>query len=138
MRKDCEKLSAHLGPNEPPAGLLDKIMARIRQEQSRIIARRLILASVALFASLGAFIPAINFLQKEFAQSGFWEFLSLIFSDLRTVIANWQDFGFALLESLPAMGLVAFLAALLVALWSLKRFAQILKAALSRKQLIHG
>lgn len=128
MRKDYKELFTHLEPPEPPAGLFNKIMASIREEKLLLsIKKRLILFSAVILASVGILIPVVGAFQAEFSQSGFSQFLSLMFSDLGAVIANWQDFGLALLESLPATSLIAFLATLLVLLWSLKHFAQAIK-----------
>lgn len=128
MRKDYKELFTHLEPPEPPAGLFNKIMARIREEKLLLsIKKRLILFSAVILASVGILIPVVGAFQAEFSQSGFSQFLSLMFSDLGAVTANWQDFGLALLESLPATSLIAFLATLLVLLWSLKHFAQAIK-----------
>ncbi|MDP2655107.1 MAG: hypothetical protein Q8P17_00905 [bacterium] len=100
-------------------------MARIREEELLLsVKKRLILFSATVLASVGILIPVAGAFQAEFVQSDFSQFLSLMFSDLGAVTANWQDFGLALLESLPAAGLIAFLATTLVLLWSLKHLAQ--------------
>lgn len=132
VRKDYERIFSHLEPPEPPEGLFDKIMARIRGERQLLAARKqfFLLSAVAL-ASAGAFIPAIGVFRKEFAQSGLFQYLSLAFSDVGTAAANWQDFSLALLESLPAASLATLLAALFVLLWSFKHLAQNAAAVLS-------
>ncbi|MBI2640715.1 MAG: hypothetical protein HYW91_02430 [Candidatus Sungbacteria bacterium] len=124
MGRDFEKPFSHLEPPEPPAGLLVKVMDRIRREESLLMRRRLILFSAAVLSSAGASAWALNSFWAEFVQSGFAQFLSLFFSDFGLAFANWQDFGFALAESMPATIITAFLAPLLVFLWSLKNFAQ--------------
>ena len=139
MRKDYEKLFTHLEPPEPPAGLLNKIMARIREEELLLsIRKRLILFSSVVLMSAGAFIPVINAFQAEFAQSGFSQFLSLIFSDFGSVMANWQDFGLTILESLPAMSLIALLTTALVFLWSSKHLAEALKSFSFSRQFVNS
>jgi len=132
MRKYCEKLFTHLETPEPPAGLFAKIMARIYEEERLLfIKRRLFLSSTTFLISAGALITVVNTFQNEFAQSGLFQFLSLLFSDLELVAANWQDFGLAILESLPVMSMMAFLITIFVLLWSLKHFAQAIKVLLS-------
>lgn len=124
MRKDYEKFFPRLAPPEPPVGLFQKIMARIHEEERLLsIKRRLILFSATVVVSAGAFIATIGVFQQEFAQSGFSYFSSLLFSDLGSVIANWQDFGLTLLESLPAMSMIALLAVALIFFWSIKNLA---------------
>lgn len=115
MREDFEKLLA-------------KIMARIREEERLIsVKKRLILFSVSVIASAGAFIPAFNIFRREFVGSGFYQYLSLPFYDSGFVMTSWRDFGFALLESLPAMSIAVILASALVFLWSFKHLAKTIK-----------
>lgn len=139
MRKDYEKLFTHLKPQEPPVGLFSKIMSRIHKEERLLsVKKRLILFSTAVVISAGAFIPIINAFQAEFAQSGIYQFLSLIFTDSGSVMAYWQDFSLALLESLPAVSTIALLATMLVFLWSLKHLAQAVKIVFNQPQLINS
>lgn len=139
MRKDYEKLFSHLTPQEPPTGLLAKVMARIHEEERLMsVRRRLILFSTAALTSAGALIPVINTFQGEFAQSGFSQFSSLVFSDFGSVIANWQDFGLTILESLPATSIIALLITTLVFLWSLKHLTQAIKVVFRSPQFINS
>lgn len=128
MRKDFEKLFSRLKPQNPPAGLFEKIMNRIRKEESLSAARkRLVFLSVGTALSAVVLIPAASALCDGLVQSGFLQFLSLIFSNLNAAAICWQDFCLVLMESLPAANLVAFLTALLTLFCSLKYFAQTLK-----------
>lgn len=139
MRKDYEKLFTHLEPPEPPTGLFDKIMSRIHEEEQIMsIKKRLFLFSITVLVSTGAFIPVINAFQADFAQSGLVQFLSLLSSDLGAVMASWQDFGLAILESVPVMSISAFLFTLLVFLWSLKHLAQAIRVVFNQPQLINS
>ncbi|HTK04069.1 MAG TPA: hypothetical protein VL500_00635 [Candidatus Eisenbacteria bacterium] len=114
MRKDVENLFSKLEPPPAPEGLAGKIMDRIGHEQRRTaLVRRIAVFSVGLAASAAAFVPAFLSVRTSLAESGFGQYLSLLFSDGGTVMSAWQDFGFALMESLPAAGIAACLAALL-------------------------
>ena len=136
MNKNDEKPFASLAP---PNGLLNKIMARIREEERLLSLKRwLVLFSAAVMISAGAFIPAINAFRAEFTQSGIGQFLSLIVTDSGVVTTHWQDFGLALLESLPAVSAIALLATMLIFLWSLKYFAQTIKVVFGQPQLINS
>jgi len=128
MRKDWGKPFTALKAPEPPAGLFEKIIQRLYQEQ-RISAlrRRLLILSAVLSGSMVALIPAFRALQTGLTESGFMEFFSLLFSDLAVVIAHWQDFASALLESLPVMSAVVLLSAVFVVLGSLKFIARDMK-----------
>ncbi|MDO8600802.1 MAG: hypothetical protein Q7R73_04360 [bacterium] len=130
---------SHNENTELPADLFERIIARIHEEERLLsLKKRLILFSTTIFVSVGGFIPVVSILRQEFAQSGFLQFLSLMFSDFGAVMANWQDFGLALLESLPIMGMAAFLLTILVFFWSLKHFVWAVKIVFYPPRLINN
>ncbi|HTM67967.1 MAG TPA: hypothetical protein VL426_01580, partial [Candidatus Binatia bacterium] len=75
--------------------------------------------SVGAIASASALVPALLALRTAAAESGFVEYFSLLFSDGGAVAAAWQDFAYALMESLPAATIATCLAALLFLIASL-------------------
>jgi ABC-type spermidine/putrescine transport system permease subunit I len=105
---------------EPPIGLLKKIINRIHKEERLLVIRRVILFSFTLTASVIGFFPSINMLAADFNQSGFFNFFSLAFSDFSLVTTYWHSFMMTLLETLPAVSIVLFLAVLLTFLQSIK------------------
>jgi hypothetical protein len=105
---------------EPPKGLLEKIIKRIRREERLLVLRRVLIFSTTLICSVFGFIPATNMLLSDSNQSGFLRFFSLIFSDFSTVATYWQSFSLALLQTLPVISVVALLAILFVFLQSLR------------------
>jgi len=121
MRKDYEKLFTHLISPEPPVGLFEKIMLRIREERRLLtIKRRLAVFSIGTVLSAAAFIPIFKSFQTELYKSGFLQFLSLAFSDFGIVASYWRNFAMSLLETIPAMNLAMFFATIFVFLGSLK------------------
>lgn len=139
MRNNYEKSPMRFRPPEPPVGLFDRIMVRIHEEELLLsVRKRLFLFSITALGSVTAFVPVVNAFRIEFTQSGFGQFFSLLFSDGGWVAAHWQDFGLALLESMPAASIGAFLFMLLVFLWSLKHFIQALKVVFNQQQLMRG
>jgi len=105
---------------EPSEELFPKIMNRIQKEQ-RITARRhLILCFVMLAGSMLAILPLYQVLRQAMVDSGFVDFLMLIFSDTEIVMAYRQNFILSVLEALPIMSLAAFLATVLIFLESLR------------------
>lgn len=119
MSNDYEKLFSHLERLEPPAGLTEKILLKIKNRQKFLIIRRLVASSIGAITSIALFIPALKTAQAAVMESGFLQFFSLLFYDFKIVIANWQSFSLSLLESLPVMGLVMVLAVILIFLGSL-------------------
>lgn len=132
MRQNYEQLFTHLSPPEPPEGLFNKIMSRIRREQRlTIVKRRLVFLAVLLIGSMTALVPAWQTMRAGFIESGFINFVSLLFSDASAVLAYWQNFAWAVLESLPTMGMIMFLAAAFAFLESLKFIARDVKTFLT-------
>lgn len=111
-----------------PVGLFEKIIKRIHREKRLRTVRRLAVFSVALVGSIAVIMPAFQAMRTAFSESGFAAFFSLIFSDSAAMLVHWQSFGLALLESLPAMSIIAFLAVIFVLLESLKFLTRDLKA----------
>lgn len=106
-----------------PAGLHERVMRRLDLERQRAaLRRRFMWAFSASSGAAGLAVPVWRTLRTAFAQSGFWAYASLVFSDARVVFASWQDFGIGVLESLPAVPIIAALALALVLLIAI-RFA---------------
>jgi len=109
------------GGFEAPPGLYDKIMLRLDRERKIASAKKWVFAGTfVLFVSLAASFPIWGMLQKESAQSGFAQYLSLVFYDFRTIPLYWQDFGLTLLESLPVIALAGTLSVLFALLASVR------------------
>ncbi|MCX6744107.1 MAG: hypothetical protein NTX82_01125 [Candidatus Parcubacteria bacterium] len=118
---------------EPPAELMGKIINRIAEEHRLIpIKQRIFLFSVGLAGSVIGFFPAFKMLKSGFAESGFLQFFSLIFSDAGILLANWQNFVSSLLETLPVMSLVIFLAVIFLVLEFLKLLSRDIKTMFNK------
>lgn len=89
---------------EVPRDLFEKIMGSIRKEERLLRLKRSI---YGLLGGLVASVLGLGYFLKIFggaiANSGFGEYLSLLFSDPALILSSWQSFLFGLLESLPAM-----------------------------------
>ena len=133
VRKDYEKLFTNLVPPEPPAGLLDKILARIRyEERFASLKKRVAFWSLAVVGSLVAAVPAVRLLGAELAESGLPQTLYLLFSDTAAVIAYFGDFALSVVESLPVMGIAMVLSITLILLVALKMLARDITIVASR------
>ena len=121
---------------KPPKGLYESIMNRIREERRiSVLRRRIILFCLGFVVSAAAFVPAFRWLQTDLSNSGFLQFFSLLFSDFKIVATYWQSFLMSLLETVPAISLAVFLAAVFVFLESLNFLAKNIKFIFSPKQL---
>jgi len=106
---------------EPPDGLFQRIMARLRHEERRLRAakRNMVIFGIAGLVSLAALIPLYQAMTADIAASGLPDMLSLVASDTAIVAALWKEFLFSFLEFLPAVSIAAALAVLLASLASL-------------------
>lgn len=123
MRKDFEKLFSHLDPPEPPEGLFDRITLAIRREQELRQTRRSV---YSLFILMSVSLTAAPFswalLRDQVESSGILYFLSTMANDLGIALALWQDFGLAILESLPITGLIVFSVNIVLAIITVRLF----------------
>ena len=121
---------------EPPGGLLQRIMARIQYERRLMsLKKRIIIFSLTLIISLAAVIFISKTTISAATTSGFTSFFSLIFSDLRIVLINWQSYGLSLLESFPVLGATGVLVAILILMESLKYLVEDLGLLLTAQHL---
>ncbi|HTE48745.1 MAG TPA: hypothetical protein VK675_02470 [Candidatus Paceibacterota bacterium] len=104
----------------PGRHLADNIWFAITQRDKRMNQIKLWIFTLAGIASLLGFVPAFIRLSEDLAQSGFYEYFSLIFSDSRSILLNWKEFIYSVTESLPASGLILTLSLVFTCLLSLR------------------
>ena len=135
MRQDYERLFQQLHPVEPPSRLLAHIQEQVAVEERRMARRRVFLLGGTALVSLVALVPATQYVAKELYRTGFYEYLSLLFSDSASLPTYWQEFLLSLAESLPLVASIAFLAVLLTFLGSAKFAIRNAPTAFMRTQL---
>ncbi len=113
-----ERVFAAARPPEPSGGLEAAVFARLQAARQARARRQFFGGAGILAASVGALVPAVQFLLSEVAQSGFAEYLNLAFSP--NVLIYWQSLSLALLESLPALSGAAVLASIFGLLYSIR------------------
>jgi hypothetical protein len=117
------KLFSQIEAAEPSAGLLDRVLLAIKKEQRRQQARKLAFVLVLLLVvSVAATSFSWTILVGQLAKSGFIYFIKAALSDFATFLSLWQDFGLAVLESLPILGLVALMASIGLFVFTLRWF----------------
>jgi hypothetical protein len=72
------------------------------------------------FTSLVGLAPALRTLLSDLAQSGFYEYFSLIFSDSELILSYWKELFFSLAESLPTISIILTLSLLFICFLSLR------------------
>lgn len=126
----------NLSQIDPPHGLLKSILGRILREQRQHARVRLAVWVSGVLGAGAGLVPAMRYAGQEFSQSGFYAYVSLLFSDGSVVVLNsWKEFGLLLAESLPLMGVTLVLATLLVLLGSIRLMARDMKTAFLSVQL---
>ena len=114
---------------EPSLELKNKIWNKILLRNKRIVYFKLISFSFVGIASLAGFIPMFKILINDFAQSGFYEYFSLAFSNGGIFSVYWKEFAFSLAESLPTMNIALLFILLFIFFLSLHNVI---------KQIING
>ena len=104
----------------PPEALADNIWFAITLRNKRMIQIKLWAFTFAVIASLSGFVPAFISLSRDLAQSGFYEYFSLIFSDGGSMLLNWKEFIFSISESLPVTGIILTLSLVFTCLLSVR------------------
>jgi len=105
---------------EADTNLSETVWRAITVRGRRITQFKLWVFALAGFASLIGLVPAIKILSSDLAQSGFYEYFSLIFSDSGLMLSYWKEFIFSLAESLPTMSIIFTLSSVFVFFLSLR------------------
>lgn len=103
---------------EVPRGLEDSILKRIAMERKKKAQISLITLGTLSLASFLGLIKTSLLLWQGFKQTGFYDYMSLIFSEGGTLTNYWKEFAFSLIESLPLIGLISLLAIMAIFIWS--------------------
>jgi hypothetical protein len=104
---------------EPEANLSARIWRKISARIHRNAALKLWFSLAGGVFSLVAFVPATKLLLNNFAHSGFYDYVSLIFSG-SGVSAYWKDLMVTLASSLPTASIFYAVTLLFVFIISLR------------------
>lgn len=102
-----------IGELKSPDLLSSKILFRINHEQRKRAKFRLIITRTVGSLSFFAFFPILINLVAQLQNSGFWNYLSLLFTDTSTVAIYWKQFSLSLIEATPMFSLTLILLSLL-------------------------
>ena len=120
MEKDIDRLIKTFDQVCVPQRLQGAVFARIRREEIRLARVRLAFFAPLVFLSGLGVIASTLYVIKEVVQSGFLQYLSIIFSDSGAVFAYAGEFLLSLAEQAPLLGIVIFLATLFTLLESMR------------------
>ncbi len=97
----------------------DSWQAIIKYEKQSIRIKLWAFSLISL-TSFIVLIPVLKTMLSNFSQSGFYEYLSLVFSSGGLIISYWRDFLSSLAESLPVMSIALSLTLIVILFMSLK------------------
>ncbi|KKW23915.1 MAG: hypothetical protein UY70_C0007G0014 [Candidatus Kaiserbacteria bacterium GW2011_GWB1_52_6] len=106
---------------EPPEGLFKAVLARIALARRRAARIKLAALGTVILVSGAALVPAVSYAVQEFYTSGFYDYLSLFFSDSSVAFSHWQEISLSLAESLPSLAVLLLVGFAAAFLWSLRR-----------------
>ncbi len=116
---------------EPGAGIYQAILTRIAYARQRSARVRAGLFSALAVLSGAALVPALRYAAGQFYASGFYDYVTLIFSDRSLVLMYWRQFSLSLVESLPSLALLLLLPLIFLLVYSIRRAVQTGRVALS-------
>ena len=109
---------------EPRPELFSNVLQAINHRLVLIHRLRLLgVGALALFAA-GLMTVIWPIAMRELQAPEFSRLLSLFFSDAGIILANWQEYGWYFLESLPAIGLLLGVSGILITLFIFKLLIQ--------------
>ncbi|MCX6751406.1 MAG: hypothetical protein NT161_01410 [Candidatus Nomurabacteria bacterium] len=121
MEKELKK-AFHRAKYQENPDLAENIWHSITIRDKHISRIKLWVYSLVGFASLMGLIPAWKILSTDLAQSGFYEYFSLAFSNGSSFFSYWKEMTLSIVESLPVMSIILSLSLVFVFFLSL-RFA---------------
>jgi hypothetical protein len=123
MEKNLEKAFKN-AKYEPENTLSNRIWHAILAKEQRVARIKIWAYSIVGAVSFVSLFPVISSLLRQFAESGFSEYLSLAFSDGGSVMLYWKEFVLSLADSLPATSLILSFSLLFVFFLSVRRVAR--------------
>lgn len=117
---------------EPPERLYGNILAKIEREKKRIARVKLAIFGMTALVFISTLIPVYKYTAQEFYSSGFFEYLSILFSDGSIAIIYWRETLLSLAESLPLISLTMMLSVVFVIMGSIKLALKHIKSVFSQ------
>jgi hypothetical protein len=132
--KTAKKIPSVLAVPEPPVGLAQKIISLIERRERRFLFAKAAGFGACIIGSLS--LAGFGFVDAamELSRSGFFSFASLVFSDFSSAIANFPDFIFSMLESIPAIPIALLFGGIVFFFWSTARFTRELSIRIHARQ----
>jgi len=118
MENKYKKLLGSINLIEPPKGLANQIVFRIREEEKRLARIKALAFGGSGIVSSGLSLWAAIYFINSIKETGFGKYFSLIFSENGAILSYWRELSLSLIETLPVIGLMALLGAIAFFVWS--------------------
>lgn len=105
---------------EPPKGLFTAVWGKIEEEKVKSARQKAFFSSIVSIFSLISLFETGQYLATELYRTGFYDYASLLISDLSSISYFWREFAISLAESLPVSGFVLLFGIIAVFLVSTK------------------
>ena len=105
-------------PVLPSEELKTRILLRIAAYEEKKLRLKIVGFSAAVAGSFVTIALGVMAISGDTAQSGFFQFASLFFSNFGVAMANFSDIFYSLLEAFPALPVALFLAGVIATVWS--------------------
>lgn len=109
MRNQLSQIFQNISEIEPTQELEALIFKRIELLKDRRLRTELFLSYSGLAGSFLAGFWAFSAFGNALLKSEFWNILSLAFSDVMVVTANWEEYAYSLMENFPVTNLIVLL-----------------------------
>ena len=103
---------------KPPQGLRQHILLGIAKDEGQRAKNYFLIAVSLLPVSLFGAVVSSRYLMRGFYESGFYQYLSLLFSGDSSVLTYWKELAYSLVETMPFISITAFLIAFGFLIWS--------------------
>jgi hypothetical protein len=101
-----------------PEGLRRNILLSIARSEYLRARNYLFVFAIIVSTSLVGLVLSAQYFLQSFYQSGFYQYMSLIFSGDTAVFTYWKELSYSLIETVPIIGIIAFFTALCFFVWS--------------------
>lgn len=121
MSKHIRQLFEMTRPDGLKFDLMSQVIERLGQDQKRQARRNFFVFGLVDIFSAMVLVSSSFYLFKLIASSGFYNYLSLLWSDGGMISLYWHELLLSLIESLPVLGLIVLLGGTLALLLSLAK-----------------
>ncbi|MEI6042421.1 MAG: hypothetical protein WCQ00_02535 [bacterium] len=110
-----------------PYDLANRIIFSIDEKAKQNAKYKALGLSFVSMISFFVSIPIIAQIITSFTQSGFYNYVSIIFSDSDVAMVYWKEIVMSLAESLPIIGIASLLAVAVIFTWSILKATSVVR-----------